>query len=112
MMTKRITNHPLLEDVETETVEIYFNNKPLECNINDSVASCLLANGIRTVRHHEQDGSPRGIFCNIGHCFECRADINGKKGVRTCLTQVKDGMTVTSGQQLPHDVKEWSERHV
>lgn len=111
-MTKRIYNHPLLKNIRTENVEIYFNHQPLICKVGESVASCLLAHDIRNIRHHEQDGSPRGIFCNIGHCFECRADIDGKKGVRTCLTPVREGMSVVSGEPLPHDVKEWSEKHV
>ena len=111
-MTKRIYNHPLLKNIETESIEISFNHQPLTCNIGESVASCLLANDIRTIRRHEEDGSPRGIFCNIGHCFECRATIDGKSGVRTCLTPVQEGMSVVSGESLPHDVKEWSKNHV
>lgn len=111
-MTKRIYNHPLLKNIDTETVEIFFNHQSLICHKGESVASCLLANNIRTIRHHEDDGSSRGIFCNIGHCFECRANIDGKKNVRTCITPVQEGMSVISNSSLPHDVKEWSENHV
>ena len=111
-MTKRIYNHPLLKNIETETVEMFYNHHPLTCHVGESVASCLLANDIRTIRHHEDDNSPRGIFCNIGHCFECRAEIDGKKNIRTCLTPVQEGMSVISGHSLPHDVREWSENNV
>ncbi|MCK9918121.1 (2Fe-2S)-binding protein, partial [Microbacteriaceae bacterium K1510] len=63
------------------------------------------ANGIRHLRIHEEKGTPRGIYCNIGHCFECRVTVNGIPGVRACLTLVEAGMDVQSGEQLPAPLK-------
>jgi sarcosine oxidase subunit alpha len=61
----------------------------------------LLANGIRRLRVHEEQGTPRGIFCNIGHCMECRVTVDGLPGIRACLTPVREGMVVLSGVRLP-----------
>lgn len=62
----------------------------------EPIAAALLANGVRTLRRHEKSGKPRGIYCGIGHCYECRVTVDGVPGVRACLTPLEDGMTVES----------------
>lgn len=42
-------------------------------------------------------GAPRGPLCGMGICFECRATIDGRVHVRTCMTLCRDGMEVVSG---------------
>nr|WP_257350941.1 (2Fe-2S)-binding protein [Pseudalkalibacillus decolorationis] len=83
-----------------------FEDQPYKAYEEDTIASALLANGIRMLRRHEESGSPRGVYCNIGHCFECRVTARGEEGVRACLTPVEDGMVVSSGKQLPTPFKE------
>lgn len=107
-MTNRIIHHPVLDRIdETDTVSITFDNKKYNALRDESIAAALLANGIRTLRHHEETGTPRGIYCNIGHCFECRVTVDGKQGVRACLTSVQEGMNVTSGGKLLTSVRDW-----
>lgn len=107
-MTSRIINHPVLDKVdETDTVSFKFNDTVLTGLRNESLAAALLANNIRTLRVHEESGTPRGIYCNIGHCFECRVNVNGQQGVRACLTPVEEGMTVFSGEKFLTSVKDW-----
>lgn len=107
-MNQRILDHPILGKQERNNyVSFTFNNKVYQGLENEPVAAALLANGIRTLRHHEESGSPRGIYCNIGHCYECRVTVDAKQSVRACLTPIKEGMTVESGQQLPTSVKDW-----
>jgi sarcosine oxidase, subunit alpha len=101
-MTRRILDHPVLGKMEDNNyVSFTFNGKVYKGLANESLAAALLANGIRTLRHHEESGSPRGIYCNIGHCYECRVTIDGHQGERACLTPVKEGMMVESGGQIP-----------
>lgn len=108
-MSNRIIDHPVLGKLETPNyVSFTFNNKQYKGIENESLASALLANGIRTLRYHEESGKPRGIYCNIGHCFECRVIINGKQGVRACLTPLQEGMVIQSGGKLPSPVRDWS----
>lgn len=99
---RRIEHHPILGAWDdSRTVNFLFDGRSLSGRTGETVAAALLANGIRTLRRHEETGSPRGIYCNIGHCCECRVTINGRKGVRACLTLVEEGMVVQSGQTLP-----------
>lgn len=102
-MTNRITNHPVLGKLEErQKVEFQFDGKTYEGYENDTIASALLANGIRTLRKHEESGNPRGIYCNIGHCYECRVTVDGKTNIRACLTPIQANMVVESGQVQPH----------
>lgn len=107
-MTRRIINHPVLDKVDdTDVVSFTFNNTLFQGLRNESLAAALLANGIRTLRLHEENGTPRGIYCNIGHCFECRVSVNGQQGIRACLTPIQDGMVVSSGEKLLTSVRDW-----
>ncbi len=107
-MSRRIINHPVLEKIdESLLVNFTFNNKTYQGFEHESVAAALIANGIRTLRLHEESATPRGIYCNIGHCFECRVTVNGKQGIRACLTPVAEGLDVKSGEKLLTDVKDW-----
>ncbi|WP_088032160.1 (2Fe-2S)-binding protein [Evansella clarkii] len=107
-MSGRITDHPVLGKLpETRFVTFSFNNQEYEGAEGESIAAALLANGVRMLRYHEESGSPRGIYCNIGHCFECRVTVDGEPGVRACLTPVKEGMTVESSGKLPSPVRDW-----
>lgn len=111
-MNKRIINHPVLDKIdETDTVSITFNRQELTALNGESLAAALLANGIRTLRVHEETGTPRGIYCNIGHCFECRVIVDGQPGIRACLTPVHEGMAVISGEKLLASVRDWRPEH-
>ena len=107
-MTERISHHPVLGEIDTtDTVSFVFNSKTYKGLKNESLAAALLANGVRTLRVHEETGAPRGIYCNIGHCFECRVTVDGQQGVRACLTPIHEGMTVKSGEKLLSPVRDW-----
>jgi len=111
-VSERIFDHPVLGALkENECVKFSFNDKEHKGLKGESLAAALLANGIRTLRHHEESGTPRGIYCNIGHCFECRVTVNGRPGVRACLTPLEEGMVVESGGKLPTPIKDWRNQH-
>lgn len=101
-MADRITEHPVLGDLQNiNYINFKFDDITYQAIENESLAAALLANDIRTLRHHEKSGNPRGIYCNIGHCYECRVTVNGKTGVRACLTCVEEDMFVESGKTIP-----------
>ncbi|MFZ5643988.1 MAG: (2Fe-2S)-binding protein [Bacillota bacterium] len=79
-----------------EEVTFTFNGRELKGYAGEPIAAALLANGIRTLRQHEKSGRPRGIYCGIGHCYECRVTVDGIPGVRACLTPLRAGMEVAS----------------
>ncbi|WP_337104315.1 (2Fe-2S)-binding protein [Paenibacillus sp. YIM B09110] len=98
----RIEQHPVLGPLPpAATILFTFDGRSYAAREGESVAAALLASGVRTLRLHEEHGSPRGIYCNIGHCMECRVTISGISGVRACLTPVREGMVVRSGTVLP-----------
>ncbi|MEP9819823.1 MULTISPECIES: (2Fe-2S)-binding protein [Staphylococcus] len=95
-MTTRITDHPILGKLENQKkVNFTFDNTRIEAFEGDTIASALLAAGYRKIREHEESGNARGIYCNIGHCFECRVQLNDKV-VRACITSVQEGISVYS----------------
>lgn len=104
-MTERIMNHKILGPIQHELVPFKWNGKTVYGVEGESLTAALLANGVRTLRRHEKDGMPRGLYCNIGHCSECRVTINGEKNQRACLTVVKEGMSLEQQTELPDLVK-------
>lgn len=56
----------------------------------DTIAAALLRAGI--VPAGELSG--RGLFCGMGSCFECHAQVDGVPYVRTCMTSARPGMDV------------------
>lgn len=106
----RIINHPILGKLEDrEIVPFTFDEKAYEAFENETIAAALLANGIRTLRVHEDCGTPRGFYCNIGHCMECRVTVNNHANIRACLTVVEKDMVVESGKHLPNIVRKMVE---
>ncbi|MFT9846054.1 (2Fe-2S)-binding protein [Aneurinibacillus sp. REN35] len=103
---KRIMRHPILGNIEDrERISFQFDGVKYEAYENETVAAALLANGIRKLRVHEDTGTPRGIYCNIGHCLECRVTINKQANVRACVTMVEKNMVIESGKQYPNIVR-------
>ena|SRR5690625_3823199 len=98
----RIHDHPILGKItKRNKISFQFDGELIEGYENDTIASALLAHGIRTLRYHEATSSSRGIYCNIGHCFECRVTVNHTTNIRACLTPIKQDMIVESGKPLP-----------
>ena len=61
-----------------------------------TIAAALLNEG-HSVLRHSPTGEPRGIYCGIGVCFECRVHVEGRGVVLGCATPVEPGMRVTTG---------------
>jgi sarcosine oxidase subunit alpha len=91
-----LSNSWRLDDTDREMIDFYFDRKKLSGYDGEPIAASLLANGIKTIRACEVTGENRGLFCGIGHCYECRAEVNGVPNVRTCLTPNRQGTRVIS----------------
>lgn len=61
-----------------------------------SLGAALLHAG-RAALRQSPSGTPRGLFCGIGVCQECRVVVDGNVA-RACVTPVTAGMQVTTGQ--------------
>ncbi|WP_394235999.1 (2Fe-2S)-binding protein [Niallia oryzisoli] len=97
MNSMRVDQHPVLGNMgQRQKLKFVFEGKQFTAYKGDTIASALLASGVRTLRRHEDKGTPKGIYCNIGHCFECRVRVNGQNSVRACLTPVENNMIIES----------------
>lgn len=71
----------------------------------ETVAAALLAAGKYTLRY--TTGGPRGLFCGIGYCHECRVTIDGRPNARACITAaLPDRRIVTEAQKSTSTTRE------
>lgn len=100
----RIFDHPILGQLTNRNhVSIYFNGKEYVALEGEPIAAALLANGVKIIRHTERTGEPRGLYCGIGHCYECRVNVNGVRSVRACITPVETNMVITSQGRIANE---------
>ncbi len=83
-----------------EPMTFRFEERELAAYPGETVAGALLAAGVRTFRH-SVDGQPRGYYCGMGVCFECRVRIDGRANQRACMTPVQPGMQVQAQRDEP-----------
>lgn len=95
----RIPEHPVLGPISGKRVKFTFDGKPYEGIEGEPVAYALYAAGVRTIGYGERYGEPRGVFCGIGHCYNCRVTIDGVADVRSCVAPLREGMDVRSQGQ-------------
>lgn len=70
------------------------DGEPVEACPGETIATALLAAGRRIARRTAHRGAPRGVFCAIGVCHDCRMVVDGEANVRTCLVPARVGMIV------------------
>jgi D-hydroxyproline dehydrogenase subunit gamma len=76
-------------------IEVLVDGSPLRAPEGQSLGAALIAAGQVALRD-SPGGSPRGLYCGIGVCQECRVVVDGTV-VRACVTPVAAGMSVTTG---------------
>lgn len=92
----RIERHPVLGPPPGEPITIWVDDEQVEARSTDTVAAALWADG-RWVLRRSRTGEPRGLYCGIGQCFECRVSVDGDSGVRACLAPVAPGIRIRTG---------------
>lgn len=70
------------------------DGQPVEAHAGETIAGALLAAGRRLARRTAWRDEPRGAFCFMGVCHDCRMVVDGVPNVRTCLTTARAGMVV------------------
>ena len=99
-----IKRHPVLSPrmVKNKRVTLHVNGKAIKANEGEVLSALLWSRGLLKLGHHHADCAPRGVYCGIGHCYECRVNVDGFEDVRACLTLVKDGMAVILSSEHAH----------
>ena len=90
----RITDHPILDFTTKKTLHFTFEGQPMTGFEGDTVASALIAAGVKVFSTSVKLGRPRGFYCAIGNCASCDMVVNGVDNVRTCITPLEEGMDV------------------
>jgi aerobic-type carbon monoxide dehydrogenase small subunit (CoxS/CutS family) len=82
-------------------VHFEFDGERIAARQGETVAMALFAAGHAVVRHSARLGAPRGVFCNMGICYDCLVYID-EVAVRSCMVLVEDGLQVRSwGPEAP-----------
>src|SRR6185295_16849282 len=71
---------------------VYVDGEPLTAYAGETLAAAMLAVGRRALRAAPRTGSPRGLFCGMGVCYDCLMVVDGRPNVRACMTYVAEGM--------------------
>lgn len=90
----RIKKHPILDFQRGKKVGFHFEREWIEGYEEESIAAALFASGIRIFGRSKRFDHPKGWFCGIGKCSSCLMRVDGIPNIRTCVTPVKEGMTV------------------
>ncbi len=85
-----------------DCVKVIFEGKEVAAPRGQTVASVLLAEGIRSCRTTPVSGEPRGPFCMMGVCFECLVVIDGEPNQQACMTFVREGMLIKRQHGVAH----------
>ncbi len=81
-------------DPAGEPIHLTFEGQSVEAFTSDTIASALLAAGVRTFTVTEVAGEQRGGFCFVGRCADCLVIVDGQANLRACTIPVREGMNV------------------
>lgn len=96
-MESRISEHPILGEIpKGRKVKFTHDGQTLEGYEGEPIAAALKAAGVMVHHYTAKKHMPRGIFCAIGRCTDCICVVDGEPNVRTCMTPLKEGMTVNT----------------
>jgi len=90
----RIEKHPILEFDKKEKVKFIFGGQELEGYKGESIQAALHAAGVKVLGKSLELHRPRGFYCAIGNCSSCQMVVNGVPNVKTCVTELEEGMVV------------------
>jgi len=74
-------------------ITVFVNGEPVSVPAG-SMASAAVAIAGESNYRTSVTGSPRGPFCGMGICFECRLTIDGCPHRRSCQTVCRPGMEI------------------
>lgn len=90
----RIEQHPILQFHKGKKLKFTFNCEEVEGFEGETIAAALHAAGVKVLGRSLFLHRPRGFYCAIGNCSSCLMTVNGKANVKTCVTDLEEGMVV------------------
>ncbi len=86
----------------SSTSTFTFDGREVDFLPGQSVGAALTAVGIRSWRTMRVSGSPRGLFCGIGVCYDCLVIADGRPNERACLLPAQQDMAVNTQEGTGH----------
>ena len=77
-----------------QSFEIEVDGEKMVAYEGETIGAALLAAGRRTLRFTNKLEQPRGLYCGIGLCQECRMTINGIPNTQACQTLATPGCRI------------------
>jgi len=93
-VTMRIEEHPILKFKRGKKIKFKFEGKILEGYEGETIAAALHSNGVKILGESLEKQRPRGFYCAIGNCSSCLMVVDGIPNVKTCVTNLEEGMEV------------------
>jgi D-hydroxyproline dehydrogenase subunit gamma len=84
---------------------VLLDGAPVTAYLGETVAAVLFAEGVIATRT-TVGGSPRGVFCGMGVCFDCLVVVDGEPNTRACMTWVREGMRISRQDGLGPDASQ------
>lgn len=75
-------------------VTVTVDGEEISARAGEPVAVAMMAAGVWVMRRTHKLDQPRGLFCGIGQCGECRLTVNGIPNVLSCQEPVQEGMEI------------------
>jgi sarcosine oxidase, subunit alpha len=82
-------------------LKFHFQDRVVEAKDGDTIAAALYRSGQRIFSRSFKYHRPRGLLCVSGKCPNCLMNVDGIPNVRTCITPVRDDMSVKSQNAYP-----------
>ena len=85
-----------IKSIDTPTeIEFEVDGSVIKARKGETIAEALLNKGI-TIFRKTRNNMPRGVYCNMGICYECRMIVNGIPNVRSCMTLATPGCSIAT----------------
>lgn len=90
----RIDKHPVLRFERGREIHFTFDGEDMTGREGETIQAALHTNGVVLLGHSPELHRPRGFYCAIGNCSSCMMTVDGVPNIKTCVTQLKEGMRV------------------
>ena len=85
---------PLVPELERgPAIGLTVDGRRVTAYAGETLAAVLLAEGHAATRR-TRGGSPRGVYCGMGVCYDCLVVLDGVPNTRACVTFAAEGMRV------------------
>lgn len=84
--------------------EIEVDGEKIVAYEGETIGAALLAAGRKTLRYSNKLEQPRGLYCGIGLCQECRMTVNGIPNTQVCQTLATPGCRIETHKSIKRQV--------